>query len=232
MQGTAIAEAIDAPPLAEEIRSAARALGVTLRTSRLERGQVAELRGGIEARLHVLTEGQLKIVRFSSEGRALILELLDAGDLFGETSTAGEDDLQPTYAEALTAVRFETLTALDAERVLVARPPIALSLAKLMEERRRRAERRLERQIFQRVPTRLALQLLDLAERYGVPDAGGLRIGIRLSQQDLGGLIGASREIVSVTLTEFRRHGAVVSTGRQLVVRQKELEAIARSESF
>jgi len=48
---------------------------------------------------------------------------------------------------------------------------------------------------------RLAKQLLDLAERYGEAQRNGTAIGLNFSQQGLGNLIGASREIVSLTLS-------------------------------
>jgi CRP-like cAMP-binding protein len=52
-----------------------------------------------------------------------------------------------------------------------------------------------------------------------------------LSQQDLGNLIGASREIVSLTLSEFRRREAVSMLGRRIVVYESKLRREAASVS-
>ena len=212
---------LDERTLVDRLRAVARASGLALRSTPLAPRRCLAVRS---AGLHLLTEGHLKLVRFSSEGRALILELLDPGDLFGEVDLAsGVEDGQVTYAEPLTPVRFETLPETELERVLGARPALGLELARLMGTRRRRIERRLEAQIFQEVPTRLVHVLLELARRYGHPDPGGVLIRLPLSQQDLGGLIGASREIVSLTLNRFRRQGVVTSTRRRLVVRTAAL---------
>ncbi len=55
-------------------------------------------------------------------------------------------------------------------------------------------------------------------------------LDIPLSQQDLGNLIGASREIVSLTLSELRRRGVVSMLGRRIVIdpNKLRLEAIAK----
>lgn len=119
--------------------------------------------------------------------------------------------------------RFQTFPRFALETVLRGRLALALGLARLMAARRKRLERRLENQVFQRVPVRLAHLLLELAERFGEPLEGGTVVDIPLSQQDLGNLIGASREIVSLTLSEFRRRGAVSMVGRRIVVHEAKL---------
>jgi CRP/FNR family cyclic AMP-dependent transcriptional regulator len=79
--------------------------------------------------------------------------------------------------------------------------------------------------VLRKVPYRLANELLRLAARYGTLEAAGAELRLRLSQQDLGSLIGASREMVSLTLAEFRRRGLVSARGRRLVVRVAPLTA-------
>lgn len=118
------------------------------------------------------------------------------------------------------------------ERLLRAHPGLALGIANLLGERCNKLERRLEAHVFHKVPTRLLNQLLELAERYGVEHQGGTLLSIPLSQQDLGNLIGASREIVSLTLSDLKKRGLVSSQGRRLVVHEDKLrEELARITS-
>jgi CRP-like cAMP-binding protein len=181
----------------------------------------------------------MKTMRFSDKGRVMILDLLDVGDVFGEMALVDELGSEPTFAEALQAVEIETLPRFVFERALKGRPALAIALARLMGARQKRLERRLGTQVFLRAPTRLAFLLLELAERFGeavsLPKTspGGARrfaLDIPLSQQDLGNLIGASREIVSSTLSDFRRRGAVSMLGRRIVIEPDKLrfEAIAK----
>jgi len=66
--------------------------------------------------------------------------------------------------------------------------------------------------------------LAQSGQLWSIVGAGTL-LSIALSQQDLANLIGASREIVSLTLSELRRRGLVTSEGRRLVVREDNLRS-------
>ena len=77
------------------------------------------------------------------------------------------------------------------------------------------------------VPTRLAKQLIQLADDDGEPVHGGVRLRTELSQRELGAMIGATRESVNKNLAALARRGAVRSDGRQLVVDVPALQAVA-----
>lgn len=228
------------PSSSDEIRAILGQLGLRGRPARLGKGSMVSLHDGPHAGLHLLLRGRMKTTRFSTKGKVMILDLLDAGDVFGEMSIVDELGSEPTFAEALQAVEIETIPRFTFERALNGRPALAIAVARLIGARRNRLERRLETQVSLRVPTRLAFLLLDLAERFGkavpsppAPSAGGPRrfvLDIPLSQQELGNLIGASREMVSLTLSEFRRRGAVSMVGRRIVIEPEKLrpETIAR----
>ncbi len=129
--------------------------------------------------------------------------------------------------------RFETFPRFALDGVIHGRSPLALAIARLIAARQKRLERRLETQcVGARSRVRLASLLLELADRFGEPADGigsGTVIDISLSQQDLGNLIGASREIVSLTLSEFRRRDAVSMRGRRIVVHESKLRREAAS---
>ncbi|MGH9319266.1 MAG: Crp/Fnr family transcriptional regulator, partial [Vicinamibacteria bacterium] len=162
------------PSFSAEIRSALDSLGIAGRKARLPKGSMVSLHeGGAQAGLHLLVDGRMKTLRFSEDGRVMILDLLDAGEVFGEMSLVAEEGGEPTYAEALQEVEIETFPRFAVERVLSGRPAVALGIARLVAARRRRLERRLETHVFQRVPVRLAYLLLDLAERFGEPESRG-----------------------------------------------------------
>ncbi len=75
---------------------------------------------------------------------------------------------------------------------------------------------------------RTAEQLRDLALRFGVRDSRGVIIDLRLTHRELAGLIGATRETVSVAVMELRAAGVVANEGRRwLVVDAPGLAALA-----
>jgi CRP/FNR family transcriptional regulator, cyclic AMP receptor protein len=70
---------------------------------------------------------------------------------------------------------------------------------------------------------RLALALLELAENFGVDEAGGLRLTVSTRHQDLAELVGASRPRVTEYLNEFERKRMIVRRNRQLIVKPDRL---------
>jgi CRP/FNR family transcriptional regulator len=241
MLGSALLRsAAGAQSSSDEIRAVLGQLGLKGKVTRLGKGSMVSLHGGPHAGLHLLLRGRMKTTRFSNKGKVVILDLLDAGDVFGETCIVDELGSEPTFAEALQAVEIETIPRFAFERALNGRPALAIAVARLIGARRNRMERRLETHMFLRAPTRLAFLLLDLAERFGealpsppAPSAGAPRrlvLDIPLSQQELASLIGASREMVSLTLSEFRRRGAIAMLGRRIVIEPDKLrpETIAK----
>jgi CRP/FNR family transcriptional regulator len=222
----------EVPSLSQEIRASLDSLGIAGRCFRLPKGSMVSLHEeGARSGLHLLLSGRMKTLRFSEDGRVMILDLLSTGEVFGEMALVDGKGGEPTYAEALEEVEIETYPKFVLEGALRGRPGVALGIARLMAARRKRLEQRLETQVFQRVPMRLAALLLELAERFGEPEERGTVLDIPLSQQDLGNLIGASREIVSLTLSEFRRREAVSMLGRRIVVNEARLRREASSVS-
>jgi CRP/FNR family transcriptional regulator, cyclic AMP receptor protein len=224
----------------DEIRAVLRQLRLRGRRATLSKGNMVTLQEGSHAGLHLLVRGRMKTMQLSQKGRVVILDLLAAGDVFGEMCLVDDLSSEATFAEALEAVEIETFPRFVVERALKA-PALGLAVARLMGTRRNRLARRLGTQVSLRAPVRLASLLLELGERFGaaIPYrptsstvvAQPLLLDIPLSQRDLGNLIGASREIVSLTLSDFRRRGAVSMLGHRIVIEPDELRSVLHPSS-
>ena len=68
----------------------------------------------------------------------------------------------------------------------------------------------------------LAHDLLDAANRYGVPDSRGVLIGIKYTHQEIADYVGSTRETVTLTLGELKRRNLVLFDHRRIVVRDAE----------
>ena len=66
---------------------------------------------------------------------------------------------------------------------------------------------------------RIAHRLVELAERFGEPCDDGVRISLRISQEELAGWVGASREATSKALHDLREIGLIDTQRRQLTVK-------------
>jgi CRP-like cAMP-binding protein len=55
-------------------------------------------------------------------------------------------------------------------------------------------------------------------EEYGVEDARGTLVAIKITHQEMANLIGSTRETVSLTLSQFKREGLIAMDGRKVIV--------------
>ena len=156
--------------------------------------------------LHVIERGTVKLMLTSPEGREITVELLGAGDFFGELALL---DGGPRSASAVALEATETLT-LEREAfvaLLAAHPQAALRLLGVLGERLRRADDLIGDLLFLDLPGRLAKQLLALAEERGSATPRGVRIDLRLSQSELAAMVGATRESVNRCLNAYAERG-------------------------
>src|SRR5262249_44790953 len=76
------------------------------------------------------------------------------------------------------------------------------------------------------VRRRIALELSNLAARFGVNDSRGILISIAISHETLAGIVGASRQQVTEYLNEFDREKIILRDGRRIIVILKNLRKV------
>lgn len=175
--------------------------------------------------LLVLVAGEVKITLPSPRGRDTILGFSGPGELLGEISAV---DGGPRSA---TATALEPVEALGIPRAvfadLLARDPtVARALLGVLAARLREADRQRAEQAGYDVLGRVARRLVELTERFGTAGPAGMEITLPITQEELAGWAGASREATSKALQSLRALGWVQTRRRRLVVR--DLEALRR----
>ncbi len=173
---------------------------------------------------YVVRSGDLRVTREHSDGRAIALATLGAGDFFGELAML-DGQARSASVETLSDAELVALPASDFRRLLAERPEISLKLIGALTRRLRETNERVARQSFQTVPSRVAGVLTRLIAEESAPDA---RHGatIRMTQSDLAQLAGTSRESVSRFLATLERAGVVrVGRGRVTVLEPRRLNA-------
>jgi CRP-like cAMP-binding protein len=165
----------------------------------------------------LLTQGRVKVVAPSPTGTETVLSLRGAGDLVGELS-AIEDTATPRVATvvALDAVVCRVVRAEDFLSLLADHPAVAVELLRMVAARLRASDRRIVEFGAYDTTRRVARLLADMAAADGRP-GGTVTLGRGLSQDDLAGMVGASRESVARAFATLRSLG-FVSTGRRQVV--------------
>jgi len=183
----------------------------------IEKGGIIYLPGEPSEQVYIVAEGRVKVSRISESGKEFTLSYYDPGELFGE-QTLLEGGPRLTMAVALVDSSLWVIpreTFLDLAR---SSSTFALRLGTIIGRRRHELENRMESLVFRDVPSRLALQLLELAERYGVEKDGAIEIELKLSQLELANMIGATRETTSTALNELKRAGILETSHRKIVI--------------
>jgi CRP/FNR family cyclic AMP-dependent transcriptional regulator len=177
-----------------------------------------------------VVRGRVKMCTFSADGKELVLNIIDRGGVFGEIALL---DGQARSTDAVTLDDTE-LMVLDRGRFmpfLNANPEIATRLIEVLCQRVRRTSEALEDALLRDAPARVARGLLRLAATFGRKEAAGLRLDIKLSQQQIGNLIGISRESTNKYIGEWtRERWLAVNNGFITILDREALESLAEAE--
>ena len=176
-----------------------------------------------EAPDHVVTllKGRVKVTRLSEEGREVLLAVRGPGDVLGELSAIDGDPRSAT-ATALEAVEGLVLSTSDFLEYLERHPRVAIELLKMVSRRLRDSDQKRLEFGAQDTMGRVAARIIELADRFGEPIEDTLRIDLPITQEELAGWSGCSREAVSKALQGMRALGWLETARREIIVRDRE----------
>ena len=198
-------------------RSELEAVTRVLRVQQYARRESIFLPSDEPENVYFLLTGRVKITRVDpNTGKELILFIIRPGELFG--LLARPDGVSAnTSATALQRSLVGYIRRHDFER-LASGTGFAHELNKLAGERLVKVTNRLEEMVFRDVPSRLARLLLRLADEFPGKKGGCRSVDVRLTQQDLADLIGATRESTNIAINDFKRRDLIGTRGRTLVI--------------
>jgi CRP/FNR family cyclic AMP-dependent transcriptional regulator len=176
----------------------------TMRT--VARNEVLFRQGDAAAEMYGIASGRVAVLTRSPDGRESLVAVLDEGSLLGELPLF-DDGARSADARALEESQLIVL-GYDAVRAAIdAHPTMLWVIVRLLARRLRDTDESLADAVFLDVPARTAKRLLDIAG-----DADQFRLP--MTQEDLAGLVGASRERVNKALSLFTRLGWIEVEGR------------------
>jgi CRP/FNR family transcriptional regulator, cyclic AMP receptor protein len=200
---------------AEAIGSLAR----LCQTRRLPAGQTLFVKGDPGDALYGVRRGQIRIETGTSAGERLTIEVFGAGDLFGEIAVL---DGRPRSADAIAQEDAElfVLPRADFLKTLEGDVRLAIRIIELLCARLRSTNDRTEEMMFLPLSVRLARRLDTLVQDFGAE--------VQITQDELAGLVGVTRESVNRQLQEWRASGIVTLSRGRILVDPERLAAEAR----
>ncbi len=152
--------------------------------------------------MYAVLRGRLKVIRESEDGREAILSILEPGEVFGELAmldgaprTATVETLEP--CELLVLHRADVIGFLENH------PKVMHQLILMLCQRLRNADELVQDTLFLPLPQRLGKALKSLATEHGSDG----KIDLKFTQQEIGNLVGASRESVNKQLNAWQELG-------------------------
>lgn len=187
----------------------------------VRRREVIYLPGDPGQSLFFVNGGRVKISKVTRDGKALTLDYCGPSEIFGETCLV-DGGAREEMAEAMENSMITELERTDFEKLLQVHASLGFQMTRLLAKRRRDVENKLETLVFRDVTSKLAELLLQLAEEYGVDDARGTLVALKITHQELANLIGSTRETVSLTLSQFKRKKYICTEGRKVIISDSE----------
>lgn len=201
--------ALDRVPLFAPLAAADRAHLLEVSTVRRVAPRKRLFRKGEPGReLFVLLRGRAKAAATAAEGRGTVFAYFEPGEVIGEIALL---DGRPRTATVTTVSTCDLLVIArdDFLALLEQRPQVAIQLLAACAARLRNTSTLVEELVFLSLPARLAKKLLHLARAYGSGTGAGIHISLKLSQRELGELVGASRESVNRQLGAWEEEGVL-----------------------
>lgn len=174
---------------------------------RAAKGKAIVRQGDTFRGLYLVLSGSVEVSAAGASGKRYIHRYARPGTAFGFMSVFDPQPSPYSYVAheptRMLFIRTETLIA-----TLMRHPELWLSVARHLAGFQRVALDVVQEQVFEGIRRRLARALLSLARAWAKDPADG-RAGLQITQDELAGLLGVSRQSVSKELKRLEREGLV-----------------------
>ncbi len=170
---------------------------------------------------HIVAEGRVKVLKYSSSGSEFIIAFFGPGEVFGEVAVF-ENKPYPASAQAVAETRVLGIRRQDFVSFLARHPEVALRIISLLGGRLREAQNRLRDLAGERVEQRLARVLLMLSAKLGHT--------LPFTRQDIADMAGTTIETAIRFMSHLKERGIITSTrGKTIILDEVKLRLLSES---
>lgn len=167
--------------------------------------------------LYFILEGSVTVLIEDSEGHEIVLAYLNKGEFFGEMGLFEEQHNRSAWVRAKTNCELAEMSYTKFRQVASEHSDILFAMSSQMASRLRSTSQKVSDLVFIDVSGRIARTLLDLCKE---PDAmthpDGMQI--RITRQEIGKIVGCSREMVGRVLKNMEEQGLISAKGKTMVI--------------
>jgi CRP/FNR family transcriptional regulator len=185
--------------------------------SAYERGEVVFLDEEPATGLHIIQRGSVKLVKYSKQGRELIIRVMTEGASFNEVPVF-DGGPNPVTVITLEPSRIWTVETQSIHQVMQLYPDVNLTIILNLARHLRRLVGMIEELSFYQVTNRLARLIRELHAEGRSPNKSP-----PLTQQEIAARLGTVREVVGRSLRELERTGAIRVRRAQIQIVDDEI---------
>jgi CRP/FNR family cyclic AMP-dependent transcriptional regulator len=167
--------------------------------------------------LYYIIDGSVSVLIEDEDGHEIVLAYLNKGDFFGEMGLFSDDPNRSAWVRTRTPCEVAEISYNKFRQLYQEHPDIMYAMASQMASRLRNTSRKVSDLAFMDVTGRVARTLLDLCKQ---PDAmthpDGMQI--RITRQEIGRIVGCSREMVGRVLKSMEEQELISVKGKTIVV--------------
>ena len=173
--------------------------------------------GDPSTELYYIIEGSVTVIVEDIKGKEIVLAYLNPGDFFGEIGLFDDQHKRSAFVRAKTKCEIAKVSYEHLKSLQSIFPVILFNIASQLAIRLRKTSRKVSDLAFTDVQGRVARTLLDLCKE---PDAmthpNGMQI--KITRQELGRIVGCSREMVGRVLKCLEENHLITASGKTIVV--------------
>ncbi len=195
---------------------------------RMDRDQFVFQEGDAAEFVYVVVEGRVKIVKQAPNGKDMILEVLAPPEVFGGATLLL--DHHPASAMAMEPGLLLRLARPHYQALLRRVPALAFQIIERLADRLQQAHQAMRGLAIERAEARVARLLFKLADKVGVRAAGGIRLGLQLTRQEIADMVGCTLETAIRILSRWQKEGLIrTEEGVITILNRHELERVLAS---
>lgn len=186
------------------------------------KGQMLLNEGEKSDKLFIVNHGQVKVSKFTMDGKEQILYLLTSGEFFGELHLFNPDETHNFSVYAIEDTEICLLTKEAMDRILEDNSEISLKLLTAVTQRLAHTENLAQNLATKNPDVRIAYMILEFCQKFGKHYNGGVLIELPISREEVASYVGVTRETVSRKFRKFEKLGFISLCGnKQLLVKNQ-----------
>jgi len=170
-------------------------------------------------KLFIVNRGQVKVSKFTIDGKEQILYLLNSGEFFGELHLFNPDEANNFSVYAIEDTEICVLTKEAMDQIMEDNHQIAMKILTSLTQRLAQTQNLAQNLATKSSEVRVASVILEFCHKFGRIGKDGVLVELPLSREEIASYVGVTRETVSRKFSKFEKLGLISLFGnKQMLV--------------